>query len=99
LNGSPLVVFGSSSVQIIAQLQPGLLPGTYLLTVKTGTGGSAQAGSLDVTIGTVGPVGPQGPAGPQGAAGAQGPAGAAGPQGQTGAPGATGPAGAAGPQG
>lgn len=67
----------------------GRFPGSYRLTVATGTGAS-QSDVFDITVGAVGPKGEKGDRGEKGEAGATG------AQGSTGATGATG---AQGPQG
>lgn len=113
LADTPLVILSATGGQVLAQLPPGLAPGTYLLKVSRGTG-TVQNDAFDVTVGavgTTGPAGPQGPEGQPGEPGPQGPAGASGPQGATGAarpqgdrgaqgePGLQGPPGAIGPAG
>jgi hypothetical protein len=93
-----LPVIVSSTSRIDAQLPGGLTPGTYLLTVRRGTG-SSDIAYFAVAIGE---NGPQGEPGPQGATGSEGPSGPVGPQGDPGVPGAPGPkgeTGATGPQG
>jgi hypothetical protein len=97
------VIVGSAS-RIDARLPAGLTSGTYLLTVRRGTGPSDLA-YFAVAIGENGPQGepgPQGAPGPQGPPGPEGPSGPVGLQGEAGAPGAPGPkgeTGATGPQG
>ena len=104
LAGAPLVVLSAAETQILAQLPPGLAPGSYLLKVSRGTG-TVQNGTFDVAIGGVGPAGPKGPkgdmgdTGPQGLPGATGPEGPRGPQGERGLQGLAGPAGAKGDTG
>ncbi len=93
-NGVPAVAAFTGEVppRIVAEL-PAFVqstPGTYLLTVIRDPSPNGFA-SLDVTIGTQGPVGP---AGPQGIQGEPGPEGSAGAQGVQGATGPIGPAGA-----
>lgn len=104
LAGSPLVILSATNAQVLAQLPPGLAPGTYRLKVSRGSG-SVQNGGLDLTVGAGGPAGPTGPRGPEGQRGEPGPegptgsAGAIGPQGDRGLPGLpgqTGPKGATG---
>jgi hypothetical protein len=90
-----LVIQSATMDTIVAQLPAGIAPGSYLVTVKTGSGSNRY----DESVVAVGVQGPAGPEGPQGATGAQGPAGAPGPQGPAGAIGPQGPAGAIGPQG
>jgi len=87
LSGTPLAILpGATETQVLAQLPPGLAPGTYLLKVSRGTG-TAQNDAFDLTIGAVGPAGPTGPrgytgdTGPPGLTGATGPAGPTGPAG------------------
>lgn len=63
-------------------------PGTYLLSVSTGSG-TQRNDSMDLTIGATGPPGGQGPTGPQGPQGESGPQGVPGPQGLQGPPGPT----------
>ena len=94
---SPTVAINKTSAQVLSYTDtgvtvmtpPGLLPGTYLLTVQTGTS-SAQFDAFNLTLGAAGP------AGAQGAQGLQGPAG---PQGEPGPGGGEGPAGPMGPEG
>ena len=71
LNGMPLVVVSATPSEIVADLPPGLAPGTYLLTVSRGPA-RTQFDSFDVTLGA---AGPPGPTGPTGATGPRGPAG------------------------
>lgn len=76
--------------EVVAYLPPGLLPGTYRVTVSamgTGLGGRQGLNVVDVAIG------------PQGLRGEQGPTGEQGPQGLSGKPGPQGPPGEQGPQG
>jgi hypothetical protein len=111
--GTPLPILGATESQVLAQLPPGLTPGSYLLKVSRGAG-AVQNDVFDLTIGAVGPEGPTGPKGdrgdpgPDGLPGAIGPAGPTGPRGptgpkgadgQVGAAGSPGPTGASGPQG
>ena len=91
-----------SPTELTATLPVGILPGNYLLVVRSGNG-STRIDSMDITIGggagsqgATGPIGPPGPQGPAGADGADGATGAAGTNGTNGADGATGPQG---PQG
>ena len=84
--------------EILAVLPGGLAPGTYLLTVARG-GQRHQIGTIDVTIGAVGPEGPPGRDGKEGPAGPVGPEGPPGATGQPGAPGPQGLPGPAGPKG
>jgi hypothetical protein len=107
LAGRVLRVVAATSTGVDAEL-PDMAPGSYLLTLTVGSGGSQRNDEFWVTLGAVGPqgpagadgaIGPQGPAGPAGATGQQGLAGPVGPQGMPGAQGATGPQGAAGPEG
>lgn len=96
-----LAVSRSTDTRIQASLPPGIVPGTYLLTVTRGN----KSDTFNVAIGEEGPIGPQGPPGPQGLQGLRGATGATGPQGPQGTTGATGPqglrgaTGATGPQG
>ena len=99
---APLVVKSASATRIEAALPPGIVPGSYLLTI----GAIKSNGKVDddgdafwVALGAQGATGPQGPAGPAGATGATGQQGLAGPQGPAGAMGPQGPAGTMGPQG
>jgi hypothetical protein len=104
LAGTPLAILGATESYVLAQLPPGLSPGSYLLKVSRGTG-TVQNDAFDLTIGAVGPAGPIGPkgetgdTGPQGLPGATGPAGPTGPAGRNGFDGAPGPAGPTGPSG
>jgi hypothetical protein len=93
LNGaaSPLVITGTPTATALTADLPALLPGTYEIRVKDGSG--ASSAWFPIAYGTNGPAGPMGLTGPQG------PIGPAGPQGPIGLTGATGPAGPAGPAG
>jgi len=71
LGAANLTVSTYSDTSITANLPPGTVPGTYLLTVQAGK----NSASFEVALGQIGPVGPAG------ATGAQGPAGPTGPQG------------------
>jgi hypothetical protein len=103
---TPLVVTLATPTRIEAMLPPGILPGTYLLTLtfgkemeKNSDAAGPRGDAFWVTLGAQGPTGPQGVAGPAGATGQQGlagPVGATGPQGPAGPIGATGPQGPAG---
>ena len=86
-----------TSTQVVANLptNPAVAPGSYLLTLSSGS----KASQFDEFWLTLGTQGPQGLTGTTGATGAVGPQGPAGPQGLTGATGAVGPQGPAGPQG
>jgi hypothetical protein len=107
LAGTPLAVLGATDSYVLAQLPPGLAPGSYLLKVSRGTG-TVQNDAFDLTVGVVGPAGPTGPkgemgdTGPDGLPGATGPAGPTGPAGRNGfdgPPGPAGPTGSSGPTG
>ena len=107
LGGRVLRVVAANSTGVDVEL-PAMAPGTYLLTLTVGSGGSQRNDESWVALGAIGPqgpagvdgaIGPQGPAGPAGATGQQGLAGPMGPQGMTGATGAQGEAGVAGPIG
>ncbi|AKJ07000.1 collagen triple helix repeat protein [Archangium gephyra] len=92
--GVTVKTYGASTV--VAELPPAFLqPGTYLLTMATGSN-LEQNDAFDVTIGAVGPQGLKGDTGPQGLKGDTGPKGDMGPQGLKGD---TGPKGDMGPQG
>lgn len=114
LGGSivPLDVLSINPTTLVAQLPPGMAPGTYLAQAVSGSGSGGEEfwftlGEQGPTgaAGPAGPAGPQGPAGPMGATGLTGPAGPAGPIGATGpagpvgATGSQGATGATGPQG
>lgn len=91
-----LPVIAGSTSRIDAQLPPGgLMSGTYLLTVRRGTGPN----DLAYFAVAIGENGPQGQPGPEGATGPDGPSGPVGPQGDPGVPGPPGPTGPQGPQG
>lgn len=101
LGGRVLRVVAITSTSVDAVL-PDMAPGSYLLTLSVGSGGSQRSDDFWVALGAIGPqgtagaagaIGPQGPAGPAGATGQQGLAGPAGPQGLTGAQGPAGPSG------
>ena len=107
-----LTLTSVTSTHVVANLptNPAVAPGSYLLTLTSGSKPS-QYDEFWLTLGTqgpqgdagaTGPTGPQGPGGPQGATGATGAVGATGAQGPAGAIGATGaqgPIGPIGPQG
>lgn len=103
---TPLPILSLTDQVLVALLPRGIAPGTYAVTVASGSGGDGNTvDDFFVTLGAGGPAGetgPQGPAGPKGDTGAAGPVG---PKGDTGAPGPTGPKGdtgamgPAGPQG
>ena len=101
---TPLLVLSGTETEVLAQLPPGLVPGSYLLKVSRGQS-TVQNDVFDVTIGAVGATGPTGPkgamgdTGPQGVPGPTGPSGPKGDAGATGSAGPTGPQGAAGPAG
>jgi hypothetical protein len=86
LNGSPVTLVSSTATQIVAQLPPGLAPGSYTLVVINGK--NHQTATSVATIGAVGPQGPQGVPGQQGI---QGPQGVPGTPGAPGSQGPTGP--------
>jgi hypothetical protein len=104
LDALQLVVTSATPTQILATLPPGLLPGSYRLTVAGRRRGhdpddhpsTGEVDVFDVTVGAVGPVGPKGDKGDMGNVGPQGLQGPAGPQGPQGP---AGPAGAQGPPG
>ena len=89
------VLIGNGGTTITATI-PGIMPGSYRLTVVQGSGNKVQSASFDITLGATGAAGPPGPIGPPGPAGPAGLAGVAGPAGPAGANGAVGPAGPAG---
>jgi hypothetical protein len=111
LDSVPLVVTSATPTQVLASLPPGLLPGSYRLTLARRTPvGDGQDGHhstpnvdvFDVTLGAVGPVGPKGDKGDMGNVGPQGLPGAPGPPGAKGDPGPQGiqgPKGSPGPKG
>ena len=90
-----LEVLSAGPEEILAVLPSGLAPGTYLLGVARGSQ-RHQMGTIDLTVGGVGPEGPPGLEGKEGPAGPVGPPGATG---QPGFPGSPGPPGPAGPKG
>jgi len=93
-----LQVLSHADTLITARLPPGVLPGSYLLTLSVNN----KTNESWVALGGTGPPGPIGPAGPQGAIGLQGatgPTGAAGPAGPPGPSGALGLAGFSCPSG
>lgn len=107
LGGRVLRVVAITSTGVDAAL-PDMAPGSYLLTLSVGSGGSQRSDDFWVALGAIGPqgpagangaVGPQGLTGPAGATGQQGPAGPSGLQGVAGAQGPAGPAGPRGPEG
>lgn len=80
LGGMPLdgVTVNADGTQITV-LNPGFLPGTYLLHVSTGRGAVAN-GTFDLTLGAAGPAGPPGADGQDGQDGAPGAPGPPGPR-------------------
>jgi len=104
VNGSlrRLQVVSASDSLIVALLPvPAPAPGSYRVIVERGRGNDDSA-TIDVSIGTAGPIGPMGlvgPQGPVGPAGPAGPPGPTGPQGPTGSQGSQGLQGDTGPQG
>ena len=115
LDSVPLVVTGATPTQVLASLPPGLLPGSYRLTLARGTrrgddrndqpaptnDRNDQPSPKEVAVFdvTLGAVGPMGPKGDKGDTGNVGPQGLPGPAGAKGDPGPTGAQGPAGPQG
>jgi hypothetical protein len=108
LDSVPLVVTGATPTQVLASLPPGLLPGSYRLTLARGTRrgddrsdqpAPKEVAVFDVTLGAVGPMGPKGEKGDTGNVGPQGLPGPTGPKGDPGPTGAQGPAGPQGPPG
>jgi hypothetical protein len=95
--GLSVISFDRINQKILVRLPATLdaSPGTYLLSVSTGSG-TPRNDSMDLTIGATGPLGVPGPTGSQGQPGPQG---IPGPQGSQGQPGPQGPQGQAGPQG
>ena len=89
LDGLQLAVQAVAANSIVALAPASLTPGSYRLTVASGTG-PTQVGTFDMTYGA---VGPEGPAGPTGSPGPKGETGEAGPIGAQGAPGEMGPVG------
>ncbi len=87
-----LEVRSAGPEEILAALPAGLTPGTYLLAVARGPR-RHQVGTIDVTLGAVGPAGPPGPEG------MPGPEGPPGTPGLPGLPGLPGPKGDPGPAG
>src|SRR5262245_20549421 len=83
LAGTPLVVLSATETDVLAQLPPGLEPGSYQLVVSRGAA-TVQNGSFDLTVGAVGPAGPPGPKGDMGDPGPQGLPGLPGPSGPPG---------------
>ena len=57
LNYAPLSVTSFTSTTIVATMPTNFTPGTYLLSVVTGTGTPAT-GVIDVTVGNTGATGP-----------------------------------------
>lgn len=107
LGGVEVVVVDYGNDYIVAELPVTFGPGSYQLTVISGSG-NQERDEISVALGFEGPQGPIGPPGPQGEQGpigAQGPPGEQGPQGEQGSQGIpgqkgdTGLTGATGPQG
>jgi hypothetical protein len=94
LGATKVTVLSWTDTSITAQVPPGVVAGSYLLSVKNSR--THVVSIFDATLGQVGPQGPQGIPGPSGAPGTAGPAGPVGPRG---VPGPTGAAGVAGPSG
>ena len=83
LDAIPLTVVGFTPTVVTVWLQPGLNPGSYLLTLEP-NGHSDKLAQFDVAIGAIGPKGDKGDPGARGPVGPTGPAGPAGPQGPPG---------------
>lgn len=90
----PLPILSVTDQAIVALLPPGVLPGSYVVTLASGDSGNTE--DFFATLGSTGPMGPTGATGPQGP---QGPQGVVGPTGLQGPQGVVGPTGAQGPQG
>ena len=101
-DGLEVNVMSFTPTQVVVPVSAQIAPGSYLVTLRRGTGDSTY---FLATVGAIGPqgpagaTGPQGPTGPPGEAGATGPTGPQGPTGPTGEAGATGPTGPQGPTG
>jgi hypothetical protein len=97
LGATKVTVLNSTDTSITAQVPPGLVAGSYLLSVVNSR--THLLNIFDATLGQVGAQGPQGVPGPAGAPGTPGPAGPTGPVGPQGVPGPAGTPGVAGPSG
>lgn len=97
LGAAKVTVLNSTDSSITAQVPPGTVAGSYLLSVVNSR--THLLGIFDAALGQVGPQGPQGVPGPAGAPGTAGPSGPTGPAGPQGVQGPTGAAGVAGPSG
>lgn len=89
LSGETLAVVNRLPSEILAQLPPGIEPGTYRLVVVR-SGFLPLADAMDVTLGAAGPRGEPGEPGEKGDRGDPGPPGVQGQRGDPGAPGADG---------
>ena len=100
IDGMQVRVASASAQMLVVELPASLLnaPGTYLLTVSTGSGSRATT-FFEITVGGVGPQGPRGADGAPGAKGDPGPAGPKGDKGDKGDPGTAGAPGAKGDKG
>jgi hypothetical protein len=85
----PLLVSTYTDTMVTAILPNNQAPGTYALSLTTGTP-PAKTALFVAVIGEQGPPGPSGPPGPVGPKGASGPTGPAGPAGPVGPPGTAG---------
>jgi len=84
LDGTSLTVASFTSTAVTALLPPGLVPGSYLLTLEP-NGYNSKVADFDVALGAIGPKGDKGDPGPPGPVGPVGPVGPAGAQGPPGA--------------
>jgi hypothetical protein len=91
IQGMTVHVASASPQMMVVELPASLLnqPGTYLLTMTTGSGSKATT-FFEISVGAVGPQGPRGTDGAPGAKGDSGPAGAKGDKGDKGEPGVAG---------
>jgi hypothetical protein len=97
LGATKVTVLNSTDTSITAQVPPGTVAGSYLLSVVNQR--THLLNIFDATFGQVGAQGPQGVPGPAGVPGPTGPVGPRGAPGPMGGPGVAGPSGPTGPQG
>ena len=92
-DGLEVTVISFTATQVVVPVSGQTAPGSYLVTLRRGSGEDTY---FLATVGAIGPQGPTGATGPQGPQGPQGDTGATGPQGPQGV---MGPVGPQGPQG
>lgn len=93
LGGTPLPVLSASNTRVVVSVPPGIVPGTYHLTLTTSTPVLSRTIFFHVALGEIGPKGEKGDQGEPGDPGEPGPPGLPGDRGE---PGPAGPAGISG---